>query len=350
MLNHKQLVIYHFFQKDQSYIDNLIHFFAFGYSEDIDYIIVLAGNITITLPQFRNVRYLNTENSNHDYGGYCKAISTIAKIEIYDYIFFINSSTRGPFLVTTKKLNWTKPFIDLFEESVGIVGSSINILHGNTTFASLYNQKFTNPLNYAHVQTTAYALSRESLDILLKNGFYDQQPGLSKYDVVTQYELRLSQLLIAEGLNIRCLLPEYNRLDYRITIEDINATSHYGDVCYRNSYFGRTVHPYEIMFIKTNREMYNDKYLDRLSYSMLQNHTIDTEIIKILKFSTYLERIKSAAQTDDLVSPQDQKLNPNQILDYVRGLIYSQPEYSTLLKHVIDSTTAIKIDKSVNIN
>jgi len=83
---------------------------------------------------------------------------------------------------------------------------------------------------------------------------------------------------------------------------------------------------------------------------MLQNHTIDTEIIKILKFSTYLERIKSAAQTDDLVSPQDQKLNPNQILDYVRGLIYSQPEYSTLLKHVIDSTTAIKIDKSVNIN
>jgi hypothetical protein len=92
---------------------------------------------------------------------------------------------------------------------------------------------------------------------------------LAKNQVICRYELLLSQLLVHNGLNIKCLLPEYNQIDYRDPHVDINPTSHQGDPSVPDGYFGRTIHPYEGMFIKTQRKLYPGYYLDQLAHSML---------------------------------------------------------------------------------
>ena len=341
MIKNKSLVLYHFFEKDKSYIDNLMHFLKFGYSKDIDYLIILAGVVTIELPRLKNVNYLHTNNFNHDFGGYCEAISTIQHILEYDYLFFINSSTRGPFLIGPQREHWTQTFIDQLLPDVGIVGVSINILHKNTVFVNLYNRTYSQPLNYAHVQTTAYAMPRRSLELLLKIGFYNQAEQMDKFEVVTQYELRLSQILIANGLNLRCLLSEYNQIDYRNPIEDINPTSYLGDLCYSKAYFGRTVHPYEIMFVKTNREIYKDSYLKRIAYSMLKINQLPIESTQSIEYAAYIQNIVNEAESNELVDFQNLKMDASEILNYVRGLVYAHPEYGSVIHDLVTSTNGL---------
>lgn len=108
-----------------------------------------------------------------------------------------------------------------------------------------------------------YALTQQSLRYLVQKGFYDIEKKLSKEGVICDYKIRLSQLLISNGWNIRCLLPEYNLIDYRRAHNDINPTSTQSDPSFAFSYFGRTVHPLETIFIKTNRDLVCQKYLDR---------------------------------------------------------------------------------------
>ena len=64
------LVVYHYFEKDQSYIDNFCHFLRFGYDSELSYLIVVAGKHTIDLPTLDNIQYFFSENKNFDYGGY----------------------------------------------------------------------------------------------------------------------------------------------------------------------------------------------------------------------------------------------------------------------------------------
>ena len=75
--NRQVLVLYHYYEKEQSYIDNFAHFLRFGYDSSLDYLIVIAGECSVDLPSLDNVQYLFTENKNFDYGGYCSAIQTL---------------------------------------------------------------------------------------------------------------------------------------------------------------------------------------------------------------------------------------------------------------------------------
>ncbi len=78
----------------------------------------------------------------------------------------------------------------------------------------------------------------------------------------------MSQTIIRSGRNIRCLLPEYNTVDYRKHHIDVNPTSTGGDPCYEGGYFGRTMHPFEAMFVKTNRNIYPPNFLGKITRSM----------------------------------------------------------------------------------
>ncbi len=91
-------------------------------------------------------------------------------------------------------------------------------------------------------------------------------------------------MLLAQGLALKCVLPEYSKPDYRELKNDINPASREGDSGFWNSYFGRTAHPYESMFIKTSRNTYSDQYLKQLAHSMASPKTIvkgfeDSEIL-----------------------------------------------------------------------
>jgi hypothetical protein len=269
-------VIYHYFEKDQSYIDNFCHFLRFGYRPDMDFVIVVAGHHTMDLPKADNLQYHFTPNENFDYGGYASVIRTLDLLHQYEHFIFVNTSVRGPFLppYIGKSIgkSWDQILIDLLEPGVGIAGTAIALTPAHHSIAKLYYAKYgVSPHNeqiLAHVQSTCYILPKASLQFLVNMGFYEGAPSLSKDETVRDYEIRLSQLLLAQGLNLKCVLPEYSQPDYRELKNDINPASREGDSGFVNSYFGRTVHPYESMFIKTSRNTYSDRYLKQLAHSM----------------------------------------------------------------------------------
>jgi hypothetical protein len=263
----KTLVIYHFFQKDLTYTENFFHFIRFGYSASLDYVVIVAGNYTVTLPQFNNLKYVFTENKNHDYGGYAHVIKSEANLLTYDFFVFINSSVRGPYMPAYSGRCWAECFTDHLVGDVGLVGSTINILSAQSVRSKFYRQTYGEKETLSHVQTMAYALSRKALMCLMEHDFYGLNDALSKNEVIRDYEIRMSQMVMACRFNIKCLLPEYNLIDYRVPHRDANPTSKQGDPSFSHAYFGRTVHPFEVIFVKTNRQLFSQQYLNRLAYS-----------------------------------------------------------------------------------
>ena len=287
----KTLVIYHYYEKDSVYRDNLLHFLTFGYSEDIDYIIVISGNHTLDLPSAQNIQYMYTENLGNDFGGYCRVINNTLDINKYEFFIFINSSVRGPFLMARDNKAWTNYFIDQLQEDVGMVGSTINILPISSACSISYIDKFGKTNNLSHVQSTSYLLPKKSLAYLIKEGFFDSDPIHDKEAAIRDYEVRLSQLIKQNGWNLKCLLPEYNLIDYRSPHVDINPTSDHGDPCFKDAYFGRTIHPHEIIFIKTNRQIYSTDFLQRLAYSLFSIKNLTKQILKSKDLEDYCHRI-----------------------------------------------------------
>ena len=271
-VNDAVLVIYHYYEKDQSYIDNFLHFIQFAYRPELNYLIVIAGITSIELPQAGNITYFYAKNQNFDYGGYAQVIKDLKFEKNYANFIFVNSSVRGPFLPAHSQKIWANNLFELYSENIGIVGTAISLTPSHHAISKMYHEKYgyaeRNKNILAHVQSTCYVLSRPVLCSLINEGFYDVSESLSKDETVRDYEMRLSQNLLGRGLNLKCMLPEYNKPDYRSLSHEINPSAREGDSGFENSYFGRTVHPYEAMFIKTSRNTSGDTYLSQLAYSM----------------------------------------------------------------------------------
>lgn len=297
--NRQALVLYHYYEKDQSYIDNFAHFLRFGYNSSLDYLIIIAGEFSVDLPSLDNVQYLLTENKNFDYGGYCEAIQTLDLWKQYDFYLFINSSVRGPFLPACCNQNWTNLFLDQLSDEIGIIGSAISITPSSHSISKMYHEKYgkleRNNHLLGHVQTTCYALSREVLGQLIKLGFYGENKDLNKDEAVRDYEIRLSQSILDMGLNLRCMLPEYNQVDYRKALVDINPASREGDSGFEHSYFGRSAHPYESIFIKTSRATYSEESLMRFAYSMATQSKLCCGLEGREFMQSFIERMQSCA-------------------------------------------------------
>jgi hypothetical protein len=226
------------------------------------------------LTQLHNVRYVFTEAKRSDFGGYAHVLNEEIDLVPYEHIFFINASVRGPYDLPHERQTWVEVMLAPFQQlsadggSVGMVGTSICILDQNFRHSIQYQQRFGGLPPYSHVQTMAYVLPKHVLEKLIADGFYQEDRDSSKTLAIENYEIHLSQLVLQQGRNLRCLLPEFNRIDYRLPHKNPNPTSTVGDPNEVLGYFGRSVHPYEILFVKTNRHLYTEAYLARLTYSM----------------------------------------------------------------------------------
>jgi hypothetical protein len=330
------LVIYHFFEKDKSYIENFLHFLIFGYMEENDHLVVVAGTPTIDLPHLKKLTYVFTENRNNDYGGYCEAISIFpTRILGYKFVFFINSSVRGPFLPAFQYRSWTDVFKEKLHADARLVGSTINILSAKSPTSTRYKAKYGGREPFSHVQTMAYAMPQETLNYLHGQGFYVKKPLLTKQEVIEEYELRLSQLILANGWNIASLLPEYDAIDFRKHHADVNPTSRSGDPCFENAYFGRSAHPFELVFIKTNRNIFNIKYLERLSCSAICRNGISKELESNELVMSYVNKLYAARDETKPVLFSDVGLTPDQIIKLTKILLVKFPEFRPQIEQVL---------------
>ena len=257
--NNKYCCIYAYYEKDDLYKSNFNYFLKNGILNHVDYYIIINGDCSIDIPNKSNIIIFKRQNIGYDFGAYGYAISKIT-IE-YEYYFFLNTSVCGPYFKNNNESkDWSTFFLDLFNNDLNtkLVGTTINIFPGkifeNYNLDKLYgNKKF-----YSHIQTMFFALNNESFNYLKSINFFNEDECNNIKDIneiIAKKEFGLSQHILNNGWNINSILPKYKNLDYRILKDNINKSSKYGDVYYKNAYFGKSIDKYDVIFYKNNRNI-----------------------------------------------------------------------------------------------
>jgi hypothetical protein len=253
-MTNKILVLYCYFEKNINYINNLKLFLKLGLYDECDYLFIINGKISIEIPEKNNIKVLYRKNEDYDFGAYNDALETI-NINKYYYYFFINTSVRGPFIPSYVKIKWYEPFINLLIDDIKLVGTSINILDKDTNESNAFYNKTNFVKPYTHVQTQMFAMTRECLEFLMFSKLFSNNDYNNWSEFIAMKEILMSQLVLKNNWNISCIIPEYQNIDYRLLNNDLNFSSNHGDPNFTNATFGRTVHPYESIFIKINRDL-----------------------------------------------------------------------------------------------
>jgi hypothetical protein len=249
------LVTYAYFEKNQQYKDNFSFFLKHGLHPHIQYVFVLNGPCTVQVPQDRNIRTIQRENVGYDFGAFEECLKLPDAFN-YDHYVFLNTSVRGPFLPPyTSFKDWTEPFTNMINNNTKLVGTTINVEAMDFALEPHLKEAlkpFHTP--YAHVQSMFFAMDNEALKYLKKIGFFDQPPARDFFTFIVTREVNMSQLILKRGWNINCLIKEYKGLDYRDKDlqfpKDMQKDPYYPQAC-----FGRSLHPYETIFFKTNRNV-----------------------------------------------------------------------------------------------
>ncbi len=232
----KIIVIYAYHETNANYRDYFEFFLENGICEELDYLIVVNGTCSLDLTKYP-VKVIYRENEGFDFGAWNHGVYSLD--QKYDYYIFLNATVCGPFIPNYVKntFKWYMAFINLIKDDVKLVGPTIN----------------TQSLNYSllgpHVQSYCFSMDSECFEFLKKSNFFKRKYH-KKDDVVLYQEVGLSTLVLKNGWNISCLIPEYQGIDYRKEIIPMTQSNGSGNITYYKNYFGRYVHPYEVIFIK----------------------------------------------------------------------------------------------------
>lgn len=164
----------------------------------------------------------------------------------YTYFIWLNSSVRGPFVPSyiRHKLHWTLPFTSKLNDSVKLVGATINC--GGA------QGRPPEP----HVQSYLVATDRNGLDILQSTpGVFKCWPDMAS--VVLESEIGASRAILDAGYNIDSLMVRYQGLDWRAkALRDADTPCNEGLNPLQPGFNdGLDIDPLEVMFVKVKASM-----------------------------------------------------------------------------------------------
>ncbi|KAM3420885.1 hypothetical protein BST61_g4120 [Cercospora zeina] len=166
----------------------------------------------------------------------------------YKRFMLVNDSVRGPFFPSwAEKTCWSDAYWGKLDETTKLAGMSWNCANG---------------ANYPpHLQSMILAFTRETLQmhLLPKMKCYQDME-----DAVTNGETRIAGMFTEEGHDVYAMEGRFaahagptrkNTTAFLEWCVDTPETAGRGgdDVLYSGHYEGSTLHPYETIFVKTNR-------------------------------------------------------------------------------------------------
>ena len=242
----KTLITFIYVERNNEIIQDNLRFFlnhAVIDNDDYHYNFVINGHeCSIKIPESKNVSIIRRDNVGYDFGAYGASLESV-DINDYDYFIFLNDTVRGPFLPTyiPNKITWVDMFLDKLDDKVKLVGP--------TMFGGPIKHRLG--LIVSHIQSMSFGIDRVALNLLLKTSVFnpisivkfDNNNDKMKY--VLTHEVEMTLQLKNAGYDIK---------PFQLSIfDDFHLTE---DINYEEKYFGITLNPLEVMFIKTNR-IYN---------------------------------------------------------------------------------------------
>ncbi len=182
-----------------------------------------------------NLTVFSRPNIGFDFGSHADALQRVNWQE-YDGFFFLNSGVTGPFLphYMPPRFHWTDAFLNRLKGRVKMVGTTVVCLPPED--AGKKGPK---------VEGFAFALDRDGVDILLKSTAFQQH--MTKEDAIVNGEYGASTAVFDAGFTMDCLLLAYKGRSWK-KLDECNSMIHPSR---RNSYFGTSINPIEVVFHKT---------------------------------------------------------------------------------------------------
>lgn len=225
----KTLIIYNCYIED----DNCKFFIKNGLIEndEYDYFFVINDPELKLNINKKNVYEINRENVGRDFGAYEFFVNNYRDIlKNYERFIFLNQTLIGPFFpVWYKNPDWVNIFNSMIDDDCKLCGITIN-------YAPI-----------PHVQSTIFCTDTIGLSILINNNIFKDNSNLSKDEMIIKKEVGSSYYILKNGYNIKCLLKSEENVDFRYEVE-----AKHNDPWTEDWYYGKTPHPYETIFIKTN--------------------------------------------------------------------------------------------------
>lgn len=202
----------------------------------VDFVIIVnTRDLVLPIPSIPNVTVMHRDNVGYDFGAWADALYNKDRYKRYSHFVFVNSSVMGPFLVRPHLVKWPTLFTSKLSDDVRLVGTTVNF-YGYCDIDCL------------HVQSMVFAVARDTLEYLMKEGIFKQGHYESDFiKLITDYECRMSQLIIAKGWGIACMMDIHKNknLIRGSPIVHNNINRHAGAV---KNYVKS---PYEIIFVKS---------------------------------------------------------------------------------------------------
>jgi hypothetical protein len=217
-------------------------------AENISYLFII-NNLESDYEKFiltsKNVQVLVRENKYADFGGWSDGLVHQDNINKYEYFIFLNSSCVGPFVHPNVSENWISIFLKgLHRDDIKLFGTTINTCEEDSG-------------ELAHVQSWAFCMRQKEVKLCLENKIFDPVNYTdmdTKHDLIYRHEIPMSRLIIKNGGNIGAMTKLYHKVDFRKP--ETNKFGWFDDIAIAGGYLGETTNPYEVMFVKANRDIY----------------------------------------------------------------------------------------------
>jgi len=239
--NFNKTLILYVFNEYNDIVNNFIKNCIFKH-DNYDFLIIINNinfNISIlNLPEY--VKYIIRDNIGFDFGGWSDGLLINDLYKNYDSFIFINSSVYGPCMEKSDTRLWTDILLNgLNYNNIKLFGTIINCSN----------------IKKINVQSMVFCMDLLTLEyLILKNIFSIKKYTSTFVETVNDRETRMSREIINNNWNIGCLHTYYKGIDF--TFKNKNREIKYlNDLCHYNSFFGKTLHPYEILFVKGNRNI-----------------------------------------------------------------------------------------------
>lgn len=233
----KYLILYCYYESQVSK-KNLEFFIQNGYTEDerFQYIIVINGDTcSAHIENKKNLMVYRRPNEGFDFAAWGYGLNKVKFYE-YDYFIFLNSTTIGPFIprYIPQNIKWPELFISKIDETYKLCGPTINYLKTNKIS------------NVPHIQSFAFGTDLIGFELLYKNGIFSPEKNIERRNVIINHEIGMSEVITN---NFYKLYP------FQLS-ETKNSKSNdipHDDIHYVGGYYGDTINPLEVMFVKSNR-------------------------------------------------------------------------------------------------
>ncbi|PBP28305.1 hypothetical protein BUE80_DR000830 [Diplocarpon rosae] len=261
----RPLILYAFFETPLAR-KNLIFYLSHALHDNADFLFILQGetDADLLLPVKGNIRFVRRENDCYDLGAFAEVLTTNDLYKKYNKYITMNSSIRGPFFPYWATDCWSERYLSKITEDTKLVGMSMNC----------------SPR--IHVQSMIWATDRVGMEILLFPsaslvekykkilGDRDHYPvpkmkvaGINscphEYWDAVAIEVYATGLMKAAGYKVDPMMMAYHSSEkYEVECAQTD------DLQGHEKYYGMDMHPYDTIFVKTNRGL-DPLVLERLT-------------------------------------------------------------------------------------